>query len=133
MNSSPTLKRTLAIGGAAAALIALVVAAFFLFGLNRGAPDAEESSVRPACDQLPEADQARAAWAEHPDLTERIAAVKGASEPEVLAVCEEESSQEGARGIVHIEFDDAQARTQVEDLLNEGDGYGAPVELVRKD
>lgn len=83
-------------------------------------------SSRPPCEQLPDRELVADAVASHEDLVARIEDVGSGVNVGVATPCEGQPE----RAIVRIEYETNIEWEGVDSILQQSDGFGAPVELV---
>jgi hypothetical protein len=104
--------------------VLLIVAAGLALGvvpLSRG-----HDSARPPCEQLPERESVADAVASHEDLVARIQDVGAGVKVAVATPCKGQPD----KAIVRIEYTTETERKGVDAILQQEEGFGAPVELV---
>ncbi|GIG41592.1 hypothetical protein [Cellulomonas phragmiteti] len=108
------------------AAVSLVVLVVLLVALGVIRPLGSDVA-RPPCDQLPSAAEVAAALEAHTDLTTRIEGVGGGVRVTSGVPCADDPD----RAVVEVRYRAGTERTAVEEVLNDSDGYGVPVELVQ--
>lgn len=83
-------------------------------------------SARPPCEQLPDRESVENAVASHDDLATRIQNVGPGVKVETATPCEDQPD----KAIIRIEYETNDEWEDINAILQQEDGFGAPVELV---
>lgn len=119
MNST----RTWVLGFSAGLVVLLLGAGLVVLGVV-GIPGRDDSA-RPACATLPDRADVERAMIDNADLVRQIEGV-GNVQVQVTTPCDDVS-----RALVGVRFESSSERDEVDRLLQEVDGFGVPVEVVR--
>lgn len=84
--------------------------------------------THPPCDKLPTVAEATAALASHQGLAEEIKALGDGIAVEVGKPCPNDQD----RGLITVSYRSTSERDAISDLLSNRDGFGVPVQLVKR-